>query len=400
MLKTLRVAVFLTIRSFLRGNRGILVTPVVIMFIIYINLLFTPALIQGAIDQNQSQLENVFTSDLVLSPPVSQSDFTARDAKLARIRGIEGVAASTAMYHAGDRISHGKTGDYWPVEVVEPTSFQKVFTNDITLGAFLKQNDNTGIMLGARIAGNGYEHSASYGNTLGTVKLGDTVDATLSGGIIKSFTVRAVFDNKFIPADSRAFITQSAFEKLAPTLRNHATAIYVKLKHGVDRAQVETQLKKILPGAKIQGSKELGAAVQEQAETVRTINNILSTLSLIVASITIFIVTYVDLITRRKQIGIERAIGIKGSAVIISYLLRALICTVIGIVLAGLVFVHVLVPYFQHRPFTFPNGSVSLVSSSRDMVGYATVLLVIAVISALIPAWRSVKIKILKAIWD
>jgi len=83
-------------------------------------------------------------------------------------------------------------------------------------------------------------------------------------------------------------------------------------------------------------------------------------LLLLVAAIAVFIVTYVDLVSRRRTIGIERAIGIGGGAIVLGYVLKAVVFAVVGVVVGGLLFVQVAVPVVAAHPFRFPIGPVSL----------------------------------------
>jgi putative ABC transport system permease protein len=105
-------------------------------------------------------------------------------------------------------------------------------------------------------------------------------------------------------------------------------------------------------------------------------------------------------VNRRRQIGIERAIGIRSAAIVTSYVLKASCYALIGIS-AGLAFFnYVIVPLVSHRPFQFPNGPVTLVSTWQQMRQNLIILLIVALIAAAIPAIRSVRIKILDAIWE
>lgn len=143
----------------------------------------------------------------------------------------------------------------------------------------------------------------------------------------------------------------------------------------------------------------MSSLVQDTVGTIKTINRVISSLSLFVGAITIFIVTYVDLITRRKQIGIERAVGIRSETIVMTYALKAIICTLIGIVLGGLLFRFAVIPFFEHQPFNFPTGRVSLVFIPESFVSYTFTLIGVAIAAAIIPVLRSVRVKILDAIW-
>jgi putative ABC transport system permease protein len=63
--------------------------------------------------------------------------------------------------------------------------------------------------------------------------------------------------------------------------------------------------------------------VQDQVATFRLISNILKAVSLLMAAITVFIVTYIDVVNRRRHIGIQRAIGIPAAPILAGYALKA-----------------------------------------------------------------------------
>ena len=127
--------------------------------------------------------------------------------------------------------------------------------------------------------------------------------------------------------------------------------------------------------------------------------SILNVVSLLVAAIAVFIVTYVDLVNRRRTIGIERAIGINGVAIILSYVLRAVALAIVGVLLGAALFKFGAVPIADRHPFEFPIGPVSLSVTGQEMRSSAIVLVTVAAVGALAPAWRSVRLRIIEAIW-
>jgi len=163
---------------------------------------------------------------------------------------------------------------------------------------------------------------------------------------------------------------------------------------------VVSQLKPLKSGVQFETSATLSSAVQDQIATFNLISNILKVVSLLVAAITVFIVTYVDLVNKRRQIGIERAIGIRSAAIVTSYVVKASCYAIIGIGAGLACFNYVIVPLVRHRPFQFPNGPVALVSTWQQIRQNLIILIIVALVSAAIPAIRSVRIKILDAIWE
>jgi putative ABC transport system permease protein len=114
----------------------------------------------------------------------------------------------------------------------------------------------------------------------------------------------------------------------------------------------------------------------------------------------VFIVTYVDVVNKRRQIGIQRAIGISSMTILLAYALRAIFYMVLGSALGILAFLYIVVPLEAKYPFHFPQGSVLLAINNVFMVKMVGLLLDVGLISALIPAYRSIRIKIIDAIWS
>lgn len=145
--------------------------------------------------------------------------------------------------------------------------------------------------------------------------------------------------------------------------------------------------------------EELGGSLDEQVASFRLIGRILGGVSLFVAAITVFIVTYVDLAAKRRTIGIERAIGITPRAVVGSYALRAVVFGLSGVSLGAALVLLGVVPFFERHPLSFPTGPVSLSVTGEVLRRNAAVMLAVAVVGALLPAWRAVRTRLLGAIW-
>ena len=68
---------------------------------------------------------------------------------------------------------------------------------------------------------------------------------------------------------------------------------------------------------------DLCIVIDNQTKSFDLIEQILRVVSLLVAAVTVTIVTYVNLVGKRRTIGIERAIGIRSNAIVWSYVPKA-----------------------------------------------------------------------------
>lgn len=398
---SLRLSAFLAGRALARSNYGIAAATTLMMLLIYVSLLFLPSLIQGAIDRVNSALVDTVTSNIVITPAGQGTAIDDAGSYLDKIRHSDGVTAATAVFHAGTQVSFGANSGAWPVDAIDPASYGQVFTTPRNLieGHALSAGDTNQVLLGIGIAGAGQAQVRGYRASLQTVHAGDHVSITLTSGRAVTFTVAGIFNDQFPQADGNAYITQTEARKLEPASAGRATAIYVRTRGGTAGTQEVSRLAGLRGGMKFETSADLGAAVQDQTASYRLISDILKFISLVMAAITIFTITYIDLVSKRRQIGIERAIGIRSGPIVLSYVLKAWAYALAGIGTGFALFRYAVTPLVHSHPFHFPNGPVTLSTTWSEMSRDLIILLIVATLAALAPALRSVRIRILDAIW-
>jgi putative ABC transport system permease protein len=396
-----RVAAFLAWRSITRGNFGIASTTTLMLLLIYMSLLFLPSLIQGAVNRVNTQLVNTLTTDIVIQPDTRAGSIDNAGALLASIRQTPGVDQATAVVRVGSQISYQGNSGSFSVEAIDPSSFAQVFTtaSNIFSGHYLSAQGPGQVFMGIGVAGAGQTSARGYRASLESVYTGDQVAITLSNGQTHSFTVVGIYDNQFPLSDGNAYITLDQADQLLPGVADQATAIYVRTDADANVNQVVAALTPLQSGVKFETSADLGSAVQDQVAAFNLISDILKIVSLLMAAITIFIITYVDLVNKRRQIGIQRAIGIRSAPIVLSYVLKAWVYALVGIGAGFLLFQYALTPVVRGHPFQFPNGPVTLATTGGEMSADLVFLVVVAAIAALIPAVRSVRLRILDAIW-
>ena len=133
-------------------------------------------------------------------------------------------------------------------------------------------------------------------------------------------------------------------------------------------------------------------------DTFSILGNVISAIGLVVAAITIFIVIFVNAITRRRYIGILKGIGITPRAILVSYMWQALFYAVAGSLLGACAVFGFLKPYFDANPINFPFSDGILVATVSGTAIRAGVLIFATVIAGYIPARMVIKQNTLDAI--
>ena len=398
MRKSLSVSAFLARKLVLRSSWGLNFMAIFMILIVYINISFTSALLNGFIGTVNEKLIASQTGNVVVLPKGSDtiSDATVLTENIRKINGVKGVTETKTV---PAEISKGKEKSVAEISGVKPENYGDVFItpNNMIEGEFLTKDDRDKIVLGAQIAGAGISRLELYSDSLKDVHAGDRVTVSFPGGIKKEYTVKGIFLNEFFESDLKTFITSDEYSLIDPASKTEI--INVSLAKGVSESYAIDQIKKLRGDLQFRTWEERAGFVRGFTDTLKVVNRILIFLAVLVAAITIFIITYVDLINKRRQIGIERAIGITSPTIILSYQLRALFYTLIGSGLGASVFILVIVPIERAYPFKIPYGSVFLQVNYRFMGLVALLLVVVALVAALVPAWRTIKISIIDAIW-
>jgi putative ABC transport system permease protein len=401
MIKTLKVAAFLALKSIVRGNIGIIVLTVFMLVLVTMNLLFVPGLISGATISMNTILITTYSGDIIIEPAGDDHVITHVNDLIKSIDSIDGVVAASARSDTNAYFTYEDRRVGRVVTGIDPVADREVFNiaNNLIEGSYLDSRDRGEILLGIQLAGADHQEAELYSSSLRHVHAGDKIKVTYSNGIEKQYTVKGIFDSGFVQTDLQAFVTKLEFDSVVPNMYDRASTVRVRLEDGVNPYSIIDRIAGLRNDLEFQTWQQTAGLVQSFTESFALIDKILNIVNYLVAGITVFIVTYVDVMNRRRQIGIQRAIGIKSQSITISYLIRALFYAIVGLIIGLLVFKYVIIPVETRHPFEFPFGPAYLLTQPSYTARMAFVLLVVSLAAAFIPVWRVMRIKILDAIW-
>jgi len=190
-------------------------------------------------------------------------------------------------------------------------------------------------------------------------------------------------------AQQRAYILDSRMREMLNRFDSNVNEIAVKIRPNADATAVKGIIKSfdVASGAKVELAEEaLGQFLVDIEQTFTILGNGVSSIGLVVASITIFIVIFINAITRRRYIGILKGIGISGLAIEFAYVLQAFVYVIIGAGLGLLLLYQVLVPYFDANPIQFPFSDGVLVAPVEETLFRFFLLVMTTIIAGYVPA--------------
>lgn len=398
MLTDLKLSLFLAYKSITKGNKGTLILTIFIMSLIFVNLVFTASIFLGLGNTVNNQVINTLYGNIAIEPKKDEKYINDVQTLEQKINSVPGVTGISPQYVIGAAFSYKDKSGAWAIRSINPDDEMTVTTIHKFMidGEYLSRLDTDEIILGKEIPG-GYGGDLEH-LSLGGVKIGDSIDVLFNNGIKRSYRVKGVFDVNFQQSNNIAYVSQKEMESVLG-FKDRASLILIKTN---EIGNEDHYIKKFLElGIKeeIKPWTVYAAMVKNITKSFDMIALLIAVIGLFVASVTIFIIIYVNTISKRRHIGILRAIGLKENIIIHSYIFQALFYAISGTIIGLFMMFFILKPWFIDHPLKFPVGYVSLLIVPEKVFINTISLMAAALAAGFIPSWMAVRETILEAIW-
>jgi putative ABC transport system permease protein len=394
----LKVSAFLAYKSIAKGNKGTTLLTILIMALAFVNLMFMSSLFAGLTDASENQVIEALYSNIVIEPKDEEIYIKDPDSILTKVDSVPGVLGTSAQYITASTITHEEKSGAWTVRSVNPDD--EIMVSSVPelmiTGEYLSKYDRGEIVIGKEIAGG---HGGSLEHlSLGGVVVGDTLEVAFKNGVRREYRIKGIFDTNFIQSNQLAYITEKEMESVLGT-SDMASQILVKTEGKGGEDKYVEQFTMLGVHEDVKTWSVYAGIVATITQSFNAINALISVIGFFVAGITIFIVIYVSTVSKRRQMGILRAIGIKESIIVRSYVFQAIFYALCGCIAGLMVMFTILVPYYTMHPLVFPMGDVTLVIEQKNAITRGVGLIAAAMVAGFIPSWRAVRETILDAIW-
>jgi hypothetical protein len=315
---TLYLAFFLAIRQVKRSSIGTTALIIFVMTLTFLNLVVVRGVLVGLIQSSTNVYKTKYAGDVIISvlpkkdyiensPSIIEivknlpwtSSYTYRYAESGK---IEGTYKERIDYTDKANIAGGIVAGIDPVMEEKTTGLSK----SLIEGSYLTKDDTESILVGANLLKKYLPIESPGLSVLENVSVGSKVRLTV-GGNTKEVTVKGVVKSKVGELDQRIFILDSVLKNLIGRSDYNVDEIAIKIKPGTNPLVVKQALisSGVSNTARVQTSEEaLPKFLKDIKDTFGLLGNVIGSIGLVVASITIFIVIYINAITRRKFIGI------------------------------------------------------------------------------------------------
>lgn len=395
----IRIGFFLALRQIRRASVWTTSLIVFVMVLTFLNLVVVSGILVGLIEGSVEANRIHYTSDVVLSN-LAKKDYIEQSPKiLSIVSALPEAEAYTARYIQGGTVETGykQAAKEEDIETagssfvgIDPVAENSVtnLSKFIVEGTYLEAGDYDQIMIGANLLKKYLPIESPGFTTLSDVSIGDKVRIKING-ISREVTVKGIIKAKVDELGFRVFFLDKQLRGLIGRDDYNVDEVSIKLKPGSDPALVRDGLVRSGVGqyARVQTFEDAQPKfLKDIKATFALLGNMISSIGLAVASITIFIVIFINAITRRKFIGIMKGIGISGTSIEASYVFQSIFYAVIGSSIGLAILFGLLQPYIAANPIDFPFSDGILVAPLGETMFRILLLVMTTVIAGYIPA--------------
>jgi len=411
--KSLKVGFFLAIRQLKRANVWTSSFIIFIMFLTFLNLIVVNGILIGLIEGSSRAYRVQYSGDILISKPENKEFIKDSQEIIKKIQNIEEIESISPRMLAGGRIIHDYTKKLKFAEVQDQTSaevagidpdLEKKVTNIeelIIAGEYLDKSDKNYILVGSSLLKKYSEDLPGIESLEEEVDVGSKIKL-LVGQNSKELEIKGILDSKIGQVGRRIYLVDSRLKELMEQEEKNVNEIAIKIKDEYTPEFVKDIIldKNIDPKyALVQTWDESqGEFLEDIKNTFSMLSNLIGAIGIIVSSITLFIVIFINAISRERFIGIMKGIGICGEAIQVSYIIQALFYIISGTTLGMLVLYGFLKPYIDKNPIDFPFSDGILVAPIEDVVFRIVILIIITIIASYIPSKMIIKKNTLNSI--
>ncbi len=308
--------------------------------------------------------------------------------KELKLGGMENVVAfSPRLYSSGTLSYKGKTKTV-KIVALDPEKEQgvtKILGKIVEGEALTKENE---ILISYRLA-----------EDLGA-KAGGEATLVFENGRSRTYRITGIMRTGAMDLDANGVIMHMDEANRNLGMSGKASIIMVKLSNRELAEDYQGMMKTELEVTKVKVWREEIEAIAGSMDTVKKMTDAVIAVGLFAAAVAVGVIIYVNVIYKRRQIGIMKAVGMKSSLIFDVYLMEALFLAGVGVAMGDAIG-YAGTKYLETRPFYCPiiKEYISAKFYTYLLYDASIVSSAVVVLSGLYPALIASRTNIIKAIW-
>lgn len=397
---SVRVGWFLGLRQLRRASKGTTALIVLVMALTFLNLTVVSGVLVGLIEGSSRAYRAQYSADLIISSLPDRTFIQKTQDLLTVVRNLPEATAVTARYLESGTIESAFNRTLRPGQQANRVGaaiagINAADENAVThlsdrllLGSYLDPAKPGEVLVGSGLLQD-YARTNSPGEKyLQDAHVGDKIRVTIHDRTVE-VTIRGILKSKISEVNRRVYFNDRELRQIIGRADLNVDEIAVKLQPDADPAAIKEVVASTGADqyALIQTWEESqGSFFKDLGRTFEILGSLIGAVAVAVAAITVFIVIFVGIMNRRRQIGVLKGLGVTGDALVVAYLTQAFAYAAAGSAFGLAVLYGVALPWFDAHPIDFPFSDGILAVTTSGTVTRLLVLLGIAAVAGALPA--------------
>lgn len=331
-------------------------------------------IIYGALKDTQHDIQEDYietsVGHVILEPYDDAPMIENVDSIMKKIHSVSEIIGSASVTKKSARLydSNSKYIDS-EVYIISPEDFSLVSKVDdiISDGTFLAKGEKNKIVMGCV---NIKQCNSIEAFDRIDVSTGDNVRSIFDANHAVNLSLKGIYDHQFVQTELISYINQETAKEIFEDYdSNKADMILISLQSREYADQVVKELAALNIHTKILTWEHKTTKYSSIIDSFLIIGDLSFLIGVIISAISIYVVLYINIMNKKAQIGIIRAIGIRSRVISLSYVIVSLFLGIIGS-LFGIILTLLMIEYFNINPIV--TGIGELVPS----VGWKTFFMV------------------------
>ncbi len=393
----LKVMFFLAYKNLTKSKITFMVI-VAVMAMSFLSITFFASIIDGLGYEFEEGMIKGQTGHLMIEPQEDDLFISNSEDLVKDVRRIPGVVGAARRLDASAVARYETIEVGTPVLFIEPENEKDVskYWNSVIEGNYISNRDTDELLLGANLV----KSYAEEGDTQKRldVSVGDKVTLSFSNGFVKEYRIKGIYKTGSRFVDDKIIINFNQYQLIFGSTEDIASNIIIALpQRGMEEAYTE-QIIDLGVSEQINKWQTKMGAVNQFVGSLQITNQITGTIGLLTAFATIYIIIFINVTNKRKQIGILKAIGIKKQIIMGSYVLQSLTYGITGVIVGNIV-MKLLLLLLSIHPLNMPIGPVIPILTSERLMTTSATLILASIVAGFFPSRKAADENILDAIF-
>lgn len=399
-MRAFRIGLLLGLRQIQRASKGTTVLIIFVMMFTFLNLIAVSGILIGLIEGAERAVRENALGDIIISPRDDEDRILETEAFLRTLDSYPEIETYSVRYNGSAQLEANYkerrelAGERDTAAVVvtgvdlEKEDEMTNLSELVIRGEYLDPNEEGYILIGAYYL---KEYAELFGDIFDTIDadVGDTVRLTV-GDVTKEMTVKGIIESKVDEVNLATYVPEKEFRRIFNRLDRNADQIVIRTVTPEQNAETKAAMLRsgLDEQAKILTFEEnLPKFLIDIKKTFNLLGTFIGSIGIVVASITIFIIVFINAVSRRRHIGILKGIGIDRNAIEFAYVIQSAFYALTGSLLGALMTYGFLIPYFEKNPIQFPFSDGILSADPESTFYKFLIMFVVTLIAGFLPAW-------------